>query len=157
MCQIIGFQRIGHVSIANSAFRQRNCKITVLKGWIRSQNQYGGSSAVTLCDFNARYRPKNISLISNSMNILAITGSCKKCRHKVSRSVYTEVKSRVSDPFSFYTDPDPAFQAEYRSRFFWDQKLQFTYPQASIKDFQVTEEAFSFRKRTSSILKHEIS
>jgi hypothetical protein len=40
---------------------------------------------------------------------------------------------------------------------FWDQKLQFTYSKASIKDFQVTKEAFSSQKRTSGISKHEIS
>ncbi len=38
-----------------------------------------------------------------------------------------------------------------------DQKLQFTYPWDSIKDVQVTEEAFSSQKRTSSTSKHEIS
>jgi hypothetical protein len=32
----------------------------------------------------------------------------------------------------------------------FDQKLQFTYPQASIKDVQDTEETFSPQKRTSS-------
>ncbi len=37
----------------------------------------------------------------------------------MSRSVYTEVKNRVSDPYSFDTDPDPIFYAEYRSGFFW--------------------------------------
>jgi hypothetical protein len=36
---------------------------------------------------------------------------------------------RVSDPYSFYTGPDPAFQAGYRSGFspdpgFYDQKLE---------------------------------
>jgi hypothetical protein len=41
---------------------------------------------------------------------------------------------------------------------FLDQKLQFTYPYASIKDVQdIKEEAFSFQKRTSSTSKHEIS
>jgi hypothetical protein len=46
-----------------------------------------------------------------------------------------------------------------RKKNFWDQKLQFTYPQASIKDVQVTKEAFSSQKRTSttSSSKHEIS
>jgi hypothetical protein len=39
---------------------------------------------------------------------------------------------------------------------FLDQKLQFTYPYASIKDVQVTKEAFSFQKITSSTSKHEI-
>jgi hypothetical protein len=38
-----------------------------------------------------------------------------------------------------------------------DQKLQFTYPWASIKDVQVTEEAVSSQKRISSTSKHEIS
>ncbi len=43
----------------------------------------------------------------------------------------------------------PAFLAEYRSGyeknliFFLKKNLQFTYPQASIKDVQATEEAFS--------------
>jgi hypothetical protein len=41
--------------------------------------------------------------------------------------------------------------------FFLDQKLQFTHPQACIKDIQVTKEAFSFQKRTSSTSNHEIS
>jgi hypothetical protein len=33
---------------------------------------------------------------------------------------------------------------------FFDQKLQFTYDKASIKDGQATGEAFSPQKRTSS-------
>jgi hypothetical protein len=37
------------------------------------------------------------------------------------------------------------------------QKLQFTYPQVSIKDVQVTEEALSSQKRTFSTSKHQIS
>ncbi len=36
---------------------------------------------------------------------------------------------------------------------FFDQKLQFTYPQASFKDVQTTGEAFSPQKRTSSTSK----
>ncbi len=72
--------------------------------------------------------------------------------------------SWISDPDSLISNPDPnpAFNAEYRSQLkkyleFFDQKLQFTYPQASMKDFQAAEEAFSPRKRTSSTSKHEIS
>jgi hypothetical protein len=46
-------------------------------------------------------------------------------------------------------------------KFFWIKTtfhlLQFTYPRASIKDFQATEEAFSPQKRASSTSKHEIS
>ncbi len=37
-----------------------------------------------------------------------------------------------------------------------DQKLQFTYPYASIKNVQVTEEAFSSQKRPSNTSKHEL-
>jgi hypothetical protein len=37
-----------------------------------------------------------------------------------------------------------------------DQKLQFTYPQAFIKDVQATREALSPQKRTSSTSKDEI-
>ncbi len=37
-----------------------------------------------------------------------------------------------------------------------DQKLQFTYPYASIKNVQVTEEAFSSQERPSNTLKHEL-
>jgi hypothetical protein len=59
-------------------------------------------------------------------------------------------KSRVSDPYSFFTDPDPEdpdtdpdpiriqgfndqklrkkITAEKKIKFFFDQKLQFTYP-----------------------------
>jgi hypothetical protein len=40
---------------------------------------------------------------------------------------------------------------------FLDQKLQFTYPLASIKDSQATGEAFSPQKRTSSNSKDENS
>jgi hypothetical protein len=40
---------------------------------------------------------------------------------------------------------------------FFYQKLQFTYPQASIKDAQATGEAYSPQKRTSSNSKHEIA
>jgi hypothetical protein len=40
--------------------------------------------------------------------------------------------------------------------YFFDQKLQFTYPQSSIKNIQATGEALSPQKRTSSASKHEI-
>ncbi len=40
---------------------------------------------------------------------------------------------------------------------FLDQKLQFTYPYATIKDVQVTKEAFSSQKRTSSTSIHKMS
>jgi hypothetical protein len=40
--------------------------------------------------------------------------------------------------------------------FLFDQKLQFTYSLASIKNVQVTEEAFSSQKRPSNTLKHEL-
>jgi len=49
------------------------------------------------------------------------------------------------------------FTAEQKIKYFFDQKLQFTYPKASIKKVQATEEAFSHQKRTSSNSKHEIS
>ncbi len=39
---------------------------------------------------------------------------------------------------------------------FFDQNLQFTYPQAFIKNVQATGEALSPRKRTSSTSKDEI-
>ncbi len=38
----------------------------------------------------------------------------------------------------------------------FDQKLQFTYTYASIKDVQATGEAFSSQKKTSSTSKNEI-
>jgi hypothetical protein len=41
--------------------------------------------------------------------------------------------------------------------YFLDQKLQFTYPWASIKDAQATGKAFRPPKRTSSTSKHENS
>ncbi len=79
-------------------------------------------------------------------------------------------RSRVADPHSFDPEsgpnPDPEFwrpklekkiTAEKKINFFWDQKLQVSYPQAFIKNIQVTEEAFSSQKRTSSTSKHEIS
>ncbi len=49
------------------------------------------------------------------------------------------------------------FTAEKKYYLFFHHKLQFTYPYASIKNVQVTEEAFSSQKRTSSTSKHEIS
>ncbi len=49
------------------------------------------------------------------------------------------------------------FIAATKINFLGDQKLQFTYLYASIKKVQVTEEAFSSQKRTSSTSKHEIS
>ncbi len=62
-------------------------------------------------------------------------------------------------------DPDPRFddlklEKIYSWKFnfdFLDQKLLFTYPQASIKDTQATGEAFSPQKRTSSTSKHKNS
>jgi hypothetical protein len=74
-------------------------------------------------------------------------------------------------------NPDPAFQANldsdtiriqsienqklkikntYSRNFFLYQKLQFTYPLASIKEVQATGEAFSPQKRTYSTPKTEI-
>ncbi len=43
-----------------------------------------------------------------------------------------------------------------KNQIFFDQKLQFTYPQASIKYVQVTEEAFSSQKRPSNTSKNEL-
>jgi hypothetical protein len=69
--------------------------------------------------------------------------------------------------FRLNTDPDPGvlmtknkiqFTDEKQIKFFFRrQKLQFTYPLASIKDVQVTKEAFSSQKRTSSTSEHEIT
>jgi hypothetical protein len=42
-------------------------------------------------------------------------------------------------------------------KYFFDQKLQFTYPYASIKDVKATGEAFSPQKKPSSTSRHEIS
>jgi hypothetical protein len=39
------------------------------------------------------------------------------------------------------------FSTGKKQIFFWDKKLQFTYPYATIKDVQVTEKAFSSQKR----------
>jgi hypothetical protein len=85
--------------------------------------------------------------------------------------IYYVLHSVFSDPVSLIPDPDldPAFEAEYRSGsgsrvlvtksweknlqldfFFFFQKSQFTYPQASINDVQATEKAFNPQKRTSS-------
>jgi hypothetical protein len=64
------------------------------------------------------------------------------------------------------TNPDPGFlcpkieknlQLKTFFKKFFDQKLKFTYPYASIKDVKVTKEKFSSQKRTSSTSKHEIS
>ncbi len=46
--------------------------------------------------------------------------------------------------------------AEKKLNFFLNQKLQFTYPKASIKNVQVTEEAFSSQKKPSNTSKHEL-
>ena len=40
--------------------------------------------------------------------------------------------------------------------YFFDKKLQFTYPQASLKVAQATGETLYLQKRTSSTSKHEI-
>ncbi len=59
-------------------------------------------------------------------------------------------------------DPDPVFfddqifKKSYNwTKLFWDQKLQSTYPKASIKHVQAIEEAFSPQKRTSSTSKRK--
>jgi hypothetical protein len=70
------------------------------------------------------------------------------------------------------TDPDPdpdpiriqgfndqklkKITAEKKNEIFFDQKLQFTYPYASIKYVQVAEETFSSQKRPSNTSKHEL-
>jgi hypothetical protein len=70
------------------------------------------------------------------------------------------VLTRVADPHSFHPDPHPEHQGFKDQKLkkitakikfiFLDQKLQFTYSQASTKNVQVTEEAFSSQKRTSN-------
>ncbi len=98
------------------------------------------------------------------------SGSVPKC-HGSETMISRIFFSRVVDPYSFFTDPDPEFDVgdQYGSRalmtknfkkitaehfffFFIYQKLQFTYPQASIKYVQVIEElAFSTQKRPSTL------
>jgi hypothetical protein len=46
------------------------------------------------------------------------------------------------------------FTTEKKFNFFWDEKVQYTYSYASIKNVQVTEEAFISQKRTSTTSKH---
>jgi hypothetical protein len=100
---------------------------------------------------------------------------------------YKYCKSRVADPHWFNADPDtdlgsgvqirirnPDPESGSGSRVWWskigkkiyswklnfyflDQKLQFTYPQDSIKDAQATGEAFSPQKRISRTSKHDNS
>ncbi len=68
------------------------------------------------------------------------------------------------DPDLLSPNPDPAFQVNpdpdpiwIRIQDFDDQKLRekkiFTYPKASIKNVQTTEEAFSPQMRTSELQK----
>jgi hypothetical protein len=80
------------------------------------------------------------------------------------------LRIRIADPDSGsgsrirIPDPDPGFDdlklkkitAEKKLIFFY-QKLQFTYPRASIKDAQAKGQVFSPQKRTSSTSKHENS
>ncbi len=94
-----------------------------------------------------------------------------KKQKKSIKTLILTVLCRVADPYSFDRDPDPAFYAGSRvlmtknvKKFTAEkkqknlaQKLQFTYPYASIKDVQVTKEAFSSQKRTSRTSKYEIS
>jgi hypothetical protein len=75
--------------------------------------------------------------------------------------VHQQVPIQVStdpDPaFFLIADPDPWFddlklKKIYSWKFnfyFLDQKLQFTFPLASVKDAQATGEAFSPQKRTA--------
>jgi hypothetical protein len=44
-----------------------------------------------------------------------------------------------------------------KNNFFWIKNYNLPYPYASIKDAQVTKEAFSSQRRTSSTSKHDIS
>ncbi len=67
--------------------------------------------------------------------------------------------------FRLNTDPDPGvlMTKNYKKNLqlkkikFFGSKILFTYPWASIKDVQVTKEAFNSQKRTSRTSKHEIS
>jgi hypothetical protein len=82
-------------------------------------------------------------------------------RNRIRIQHFFLLRIRIPDPDpSFFpiADPDPGFDdlklKKIRSWkfnfYFLDQKLLFTYPKASIKDAQATEEAFSPQKRTSS-------
>ncbi len=85
--------------------------------------------------------------------------SFKLCRSGSKTSFHSGWGS-VSDPYSFDTDPDPiriqGFDDQNLEKFAaekkLDQKIQFTYPWASIKDVQAT----TIKKGTSSTSKHEI-
>ncbi len=74
------------------------------------------------------------------------------------------MKSSVVNLDSLNPDPDTNLgfwwlknedeKKQLKEKFiFFDQKLQFTSPKASIKDVQATGEAFSPHKRTSGISK----
>jgi hypothetical protein len=62
--------------------------------------------------------------------------------------------------FRLNTDPDPGYdqkltknlQLKNKNKVSLDQKLQFIYPYATIKDIQVTKEAFSSQKREHQAL-----
>jgi hypothetical protein len=67
--------------------------------------------------------------------------------------------SRSSILSGYGSNPDPGFDVKKLKKIntgekffvlFFDQKLQFTYPLASLKDVKATGEAFSPQKRTSS-------
>ncbi len=69
--------------------------------------------------------------------------------------------TRVADSYSFDTDPDPAFRVNTDPDPIWIQglwwpKIIYSWKNP-IKDVQVTKEAFSSQKRTSSTSKHEMT
>ncbi len=79
-----------------------------------------------------------------------------------------DIETRVADLHLLHPDPDliriQGFNVQKlrkkitakKNLIFWDQKLQFTYPQASIKHVQVTKEAFSSQRRPSNTSKHQL-
>jgi hypothetical protein len=68
--------------------------------------------------------------------------------HDLFRAKRIPYRTMVVDPHSFDTDPDPGvLMTKNLNKFFFYQKLQFTYPWASIKDVQVTK-SLQLSKRT---------
>ncbi len=113
------------------------------------------------------------------MGLFLIVGQgsrfCHKTQKEPAKSAYCVPRLRIRihiiriHHFRLNTDPDPKriqgfndqklrkkITSEKKFKFFFDQKLQFTCPQASIKNVQVTEEVFSSQKRPFNTSKHDL-
>ncbi len=147
--------RYGVCVYTGAAYRKynKNKKTRAVSGSLSWVNQVG----VKKCDLLIHF---SIFQCSPSVNVSYASGSADLNYGPGFIDSGSSISGWIPIRIRFQGSNDQKLENIYswkKDKIFFDQKLQFTNPYASIKDVQATGEAFSPQKRTSSTSKHEIS